>query len=59
MATPEVSKRAITELMGDLANARGGPDNITCLLARVLALPAPPEQPAALDDEDADEDADA
>ena len=43
----------------ELANARGGPDNITCLLARVLALPAPPEQPAALDDENADEDAGA
>jgi PPM family protein phosphatase len=41
----------------ELANMRGGPDNITCLLARVLALPAPPEQPAEPEGEGEDEDA--
>jgi protein phosphatase len=43
----------------ELANMRGGPDNITCLLARVLALPAPPEEPAEPDGEGEGEEEDA
>jgi protein phosphatase len=36
---------AAAQTLVDLANMRGGPDNISCLLVRVVALPTPPAEP--------------
>lgn len=52
------------QMLVKVANMRGGPDNITCLLVRVLALPAPADDApvddlaadaATIEDDDADE----